>query len=76
MKTLIQQLESDSKGNAESISRLRSELVNQEEEFRLYVQNAEAEMKALQDENRKMLFQKVELLRHALEQVVGSGSSA
>ncbi|MBE6273940.1 MAG: hypothetical protein E7097_08700 [Bacteroides sp.] len=71
MKTLIQQLESDSKGNAESISRLRSELVNQEEEFRLYVQNAEAEMKALQDENRKMLFQKVELLRHALEQVVG-----
>lgn len=71
MKTLIQQLESDSKGNAESISRLRSELVNQEEEFRLYVQNAETEMKALQDENRKMLFQKVELLRHALEQVVG-----
>ena len=71
MKTLIHQLESDSKGNAESISRLRSELVNQEEEFRLYVQNAEAETKALQDENRKMLFQKVELLRHALEQVVG-----
>ncbi|MBQ2884663.1 MAG: hypothetical protein IJE43_12940, partial [Alphaproteobacteria bacterium] len=71
MKTLIQQLESDSKGNAESISRLRSELVNQEEEFRLYVQNAEAETKALQDENRKMLFQKVELLRHALELVVG-----
>ena len=71
MKTLIQQLESDSKGNAESISRLRSELVNQEEEFRLYVQNAEAETKALQDENRKMLFQKVELLKHALELVVG-----
>ena len=71
MKTLIHQLESDSKGNAESISRLRSELVNQEEEFRLYVQNAEAETKALQDENRKMLFQKVELLRHALELVVG-----
>ena len=71
MKTLIQQLESDSKGNAESISRLRSELVNQEEEFRLYVQNAEAETKALQDENRKMLFQKVELLKHVLEQVVG-----
>ena len=71
MKTLIHQLESDSKGNAESISRLRSELVNQEEEFRLYVQNAEAETKALQDENRKMLFQKVELLKHVLEQVVG-----
>ena len=71
MKTLIQQLENDSKGNAESISRLRSELVNQEEEFRLYVQNAEAQTKALQEENRKMLFQKVELLKHALEQVVG-----
>ena len=71
MKTLIHQLENDSKGNAESISRLRSELVNQEEEFRLYVQNAEAETKALQDENRKMLFQKVELLKHVLEQVVG-----
>ena len=71
MKTLIQQLESDSKGNAESILLLRSELVNQEEEFRLYVQNAETETKALQDENRKMLFQKIELLKHVLEQVVG-----
>ena len=71
MKTLIQQLESDSKGNAESILLLRSELVYQEEEFRLYVQNAETETKALQDENRKMLFQKIELLKHVLEQVVG-----
>ena len=71
MKTLIQQLESDSKGNAESILRLRSELDNQEEEFRLYVQKAEVETKALQDENRKLVFQKVELLKNVLEQVVG-----
>ena len=70
MKTLILQLENDSRGNAESIMRLRSELDNQEEEYRLYVQNAEAEAKALLDDNRKLLFQKVELLKHALEQVV------
>ena len=71
MKALIQQMESDSKVNAESISQLRSELKIQEQGHRLYIQKAEAETQALQDENRKMLFQKVELLKHVLEQVVG-----
>ena len=71
LKMELQQLESDSKGNAESISRLRSELEILEKEHCLYMQNAEAESKALQDENRKMMYQKVELLKHVLEQVVG-----
>ena len=70
MKTLILQLEEDSRVNAESIMRLRSELENREEEYRLYVQNAETEAKALLDDNRRMMFQKVELLKHVLEQVV------
>ena len=70
MKTLILQLEEDSRVNAESIMRLRSELENREEEYRLYVQNAETEAKALLDNNRRMMFQKVELLKHVLEQVV------
>ena len=71
MKTLILQLENESKDNAESISRLRSELEIQEKEHRLYIQKAEAGAKALQDKNRKMVFQKVELLKNILEQVVG-----
>ena len=70
MKTLILQLEEDSRVNAESIMRLGSELENREEEYRLYVQNAETEAKALLDDNRRMMFQKVELLKHVLEQVV------
>ena len=70
MKTLIQQLENDSQVNTESIKQLRSELENQEEEYRMYGQHAETDMKALQDESQKMMFQKVELLKHVLEQVV------
>ena len=70
MKTLILQLEEDSRVNTESIMRLRSELENREEEYRLYVQNAETEVKALLNDNRRMMFQKVELLKHVLELVV------
>ena len=70
MKTLILQLENDSRVNAESMALLRSELEIQEKEHRLYIQKAEAGTKALQDENRKMVFQKVELLKYVLEQVV------
>ena len=70
MKTLILQLENDSKVNAESMELLRSELEIQEKEHCLYIQKAEARAKVLQDENRKMLFQKVELLKNVLEQVV------
>ena len=70
MKTLILQLENDSKVHAESMALLRSELEIQEKEHRLYIQKAEAGTKVLQDENRKMVFQKVELLKNVLEQVV------
>ena len=70
MKSLILQLENDSRVNAESMALLRSELEIQEKEHRLYIQKAETGTKALRDENRKMVFQKVELLKNVLEQVV------
>ena len=71
METLVLQLENDSKVNEESMQSLRSNLDNQEKEDRLYVQKTEAEMKALRDTNRKLMFQKVELLKNVLEHVVG-----
>ena len=71
METLVLQLENDSKVNEESMQSLRSNLDNQEKEYRLYVQKTEAEMKALRDTNRKLMFQKVELLKNVLEHVVG-----
>ena len=69
MEMLVVQLEDDSKVNAESILRLRSNLEMQEKEYRLYVQKAEAEVEILQEENRRMIFQKVELLKNLLEHV-------
>ena len=70
MKKMIQQLEDNRKLNEESIAQFRTELESQEKEYRLYVQKVEAMVKALQDENRKMMFQKIELLKNLLEQVV------
>ena len=70
MKKMIQQLEDNRKLNEESIAQFRTELESQEKEYRLYVQKVEAMVKALQDENRKMMSQKVELLKNLLEQVV------
>jgi len=70
MKKMIQQLEDNRKLNEESIAQFRTELEIQEKEYRLYVQKVEAMVKALQDENRKMMSQKVELLKNLLEQVV------
>ena len=71
MKVLIQQLEKESKANAESMSQFSLEMERQEKEYSLFVQKTEAEAKALHDENRKMVFQKVELLKTVLEHVVG-----
>lgn len=70
MKKMIQQLDDNRKLNEESIACLRTELENQEKEYRLYVQKVEDTVEALQDENRKMMYQKVELLKKLLEQVV------
>ena len=69
MEMLVVQLEEDSKLNAESMLRLRCNLEMQEKEYHLYVQQANTEVKALQDENRKMIIQKVELLKTVLEHV-------
>ena len=69
MEMLVVQLEDDSKLNAESMLCLRSNLEMQEKEYHLYVQKANTEVKALQDENRKMIIQKVELLKTVLEHV-------
>ena len=71
MENLVQQLEKDSAVNAESMLCLRLNLESQEKEYSLYVQKAEAEAKAFQDEKRKVMLQKVELLKNVLEHVAG-----
>ena len=70
MEALVRKLEDDSKTNAESMARLRRELENWEQEYRLSVRQAEAKEKALLDEKQKMMFQKVELLKSDLEHVI------
>ena len=69
MENLVQKLENEIKDNEASLDRLRKESECMEKDYHLYVQKSESEAKVWQDEKRRLVFQKVELLKHVLEHV-------
>ena len=70
MESLLQKLGNEIRDNEASLDRLREESECMEREYHLYVQKSESEAKVWQDEKRRLFFQKVDLMRHVLENVV------